>query len=46
MPIVRRNKSGAAVTVSDEVVDQYRAKGWIVDEKPRPSRRKTADDSE
>ena len=46
MPVVRRRKGGAAVTVSDDVVDQYRAKGWVVDEKPRPARRKPADETE
>lgn len=46
MPVVRIKADGAAVTVSDSQVDQYRSKGWVVDEKPKsaPSRRKIKTD--
>lgn len=44
MPIVRRKADGAAVTVSDEQVDAYRTKGWIVDEKPKQARGKSKSD--
>lgn len=46
MPIVRRNKGGAAVTIAPDLVEQYRARGWVVDEKPKPkpARRKPSTD--
>lgn len=46
MPIVRRMAGGAAVTIPSSLVDQYRSKGWVVDEKPKPKtpRRKPASD--
>lgn len=48
MPVVRMKAGGAAVTVSDDQVDGYRSKGWVVDEKPKqkPSRRKSTAESE
>ena len=46
MPVVRIKAGGAAVTVSDDHVDAYVAKGWVVDEKPKPSRRKPSDDKQ
>lgn len=48
MPVVRMKTGGAAVTVSDDQVEGYRSKGWVVDEKPKQKspRRKPAAESE
>ena len=49
MPVARMRAGGAAVTIAPDLVEQYRARGWVVDEKPKPKparRKPSTDESE